>query len=148
MRKKINERGLTLVEILAALVIVGIFSIIIWRFFFQATELNSREVTQTTLQQEANLIVNVMHQVHTKEEIESISTNSENTQLLIRIKDKNSIIFNESGILYEIKPSMVEVDESGDWPSSFTLYFKLTSSKHEKISFVTRSTFSKLEGNK
>lgn len=101
-KRSLNERGLSLVEILATLVLIGIFSIIIWRFFFQATEINSREVTQNNLQQEANLIFNTLHQTHTKEVIQKINTNADKTQLIIEIKDKESIVFRKTDILYEV----------------------------------------------
>lgn len=143
-----NERGLSLVELLVVLALTGILSIIIWRFFFQATELNNREVTQSTLQQEANLIVNTLHQTHTKEEIQAIYTDSENTRLIIDSKGNNPIIFNKSNVIYEIIPSKLEINEKGGWPSSFSLYIRLASSKHEDISYTTGSKFSKIKGSK
>ncbi|MEK3764671.1 PulJ/GspJ family protein [Solibacillus sp. FSL K6-4121] len=148
-KRSLNERGLSLVEILATLVLIGIFSIIIWRFFFQATEINSREVTQNNLQQEANLIFNTLHQTHTKEVIQKINTNADKTQLIIEIKDKESIVFRKTDILYEVLELTPLPDKDGNLPktNSFFLRIKLLSSKHDEINFSTQSKFSKLGNN-
>ena len=56
MTKKWNEKGITLVELLAALALFGVISVLLWNLFFQALNFNDRAVTQNQLQQEANLI--------------------------------------------------------------------------------------------
>lgn len=61
-----NERGITLLEILAALVISSIIIGIIYSFLIIAVEYNSTETTKTRLQQEANYITTEIQRVHRK----------------------------------------------------------------------------------
>lgn len=69
-----NSRGVTLVELLAALAIIGFISVLIWRFFFQTIDYNSYAVTEQTLQQEANVILATLQSQHTQYTIESLYT--------------------------------------------------------------------------
>ena len=74
MTNKWNEKGITLVELLAALALFGVISVLLWNLFFQALNFNDRAVTQNQLQREANLIVNTIQQLHTKYTITELNT--------------------------------------------------------------------------
>lgn len=71
--KLINQRGVTLIELLAAIVIVGFLGVLIWRFFFQTIDYNSYAVTEQTLQSEANVILAKLQSEHTKNTIISLT---------------------------------------------------------------------------
>ncbi|MFC4356002.1 type II secretion system protein J [Chryseomicrobium palamuruense] len=68
-----NQKGITLVEILAAIVIVSFLTVIIWRFFFQTIDYNTYAVTEQTLQQEANVILAKLQAEHTKNTIHALT---------------------------------------------------------------------------
>lgn len=118
MRLK-NQNGVTLVELLAAIVIVGFLTILIWRVFFQTIDQNSYVVTEQTLQQEANVILSTLQSIHTKQTIERIHIVSSGEQLDIYVedttvpKDPDGILvqsFKRPGItyqLYQTKPTLV-----------------------------------------
>lgn len=113
---RINQKGITLVELLAAIVIVGFLTILIWRIFFQTIDYNSYAVTEQTLQQEANVILATMQSIHTKDTIQHIKISNSGKQLDIYIKDdanptngKLTQSFSRSGISYQLyssKPSL------------------------------------------
>lgn len=71
-----NSRGVTLVELLAALAIIGFISVIVWRFFFQTIDYNSYAVTEQTLQQEANVILATLQSQHTQYTIDRLYTDT------------------------------------------------------------------------
>lgn len=68
-----NEKGITLIELLAAIVIVGFLAVLIWRFFFQTIDYNSYAVTEQILQQEANVILATLQAEHNRSTIFSLS---------------------------------------------------------------------------
>ncbi|WP_040287493.1 prepilin-type N-terminal cleavage/methylation domain-containing protein [Sporosarcina koreensis] len=58
------EEGMTLVEVLAALVLVALVSGIIWSVISIASQFNLTETSTLRLQQEANLVITDLQQVH------------------------------------------------------------------------------------
>lgn len=61
---KKNEAGMTLVEVLAALVLITLVTSIIWTTVSIATKFNVSETSTLRLQQEANYIISTLQQVH------------------------------------------------------------------------------------
>lgn len=61
-----NERGMTLIEILATLILISIICVAIWSTISIVTKNNVGEVTSLRLQQEANYIITSLQQVHRK----------------------------------------------------------------------------------
>ena len=62
--KKINQRGITLIELLATLAILSIVSILIWSIFFQGTNYSNKAMTKNQMQQEANIIITNLTKIH------------------------------------------------------------------------------------
>lgn len=162
---KINQKGITLVELLAAIVIVGFLTILIWRVFFQAIDFNSYAVTEQTLQQEANIILSSLQSAHTKNEIDHIEIDSSKKTLTIVYKPATPAVPNESfsrsGInyqLYATQPSIsknvvtgskvdslspqLKLDNRVDFPIHLVLSSK--DSKGRPIVFLISTTLSKL----
>lgn len=135
-----NERGITLVELLAALALFGVISVLIWNFFFQALNFNEREVTKNQLQQEANLIVNTIQQLHTKSTINSITSSTSNNTLTIDYDiDNKKVDFDKKNILYILDtPPIVPSKE-------FKFKLTLVSSTNGSVKFPVETTFSKLK---
>lgn len=59
-----QEEGMTLVEVLAALVLVALVSGVIWSVISIAAQFNVSETSTLRLQQEANLIITNLQQTH------------------------------------------------------------------------------------
>lgn len=151
-----NEKGITLIELLAALVLFGIITVLIWSFFFQALNFNDREVTKNQLQQEANIIVNTIQQLHTKYTITEFTSTSSS----LYVKGKKMIgegeityteeTFKKEQIVYgitvrTIKPSDKTFRDSFDNPvTEFELSITLSSKQDPNVKYVTKTIFSKL----
>lgn len=71
-----NERGLTLVEVLATVIILSIISILAWSIFFQGTEYSKKAVSKNQMQQEANVIIASLNSIH-KRSIEYSATSKD-----------------------------------------------------------------------
>jgi len=155
-----NENGITLIELLAALVLFGIIAVLIWSFFFKAINFNDREVTKNQLQQEANLIVNTIQQLHTKYTITEITPSS--TSLFIKgtKMNKNNEVehleerFKKEQIAYSItvkviKPSGSSFQNSFENPvTEFELSITLSSKHDSNVKYSTKTIFSKLAAKK
>lgn len=59
-----NEKGLTLVELLATLVLVSLFSGIVVSMISYSMKFNEIEITKTDLQQEANYVIAELQRIH------------------------------------------------------------------------------------
>lgn len=59
-----NEDGITLVELLAALVLVTLVTAVIWNTVFISMKYTTSETTKLRLQQEANYIITKIQQQH------------------------------------------------------------------------------------
>lgn len=137
MVKRLNEKGITLVELLAGLALFGIISVLIWNFFFQALNFNEREVTKNQLQQEANLIVNTIQQLHTKSTITSL-TNT-NDSLTVNYDVNKHKDFDKKNIVYILEPSTIVPSKE------FKFKLTLESSTNDSVKFKVETTFSKLK---
>lgn len=131
-----NERGVTLMELLAALIIFMIFAAIIWGFFFQSLKFNDTEVTKQQLQQEANLIIASIQETHIKEKSYSIKTNDTNTELTVK-----DLTFNQPTIRYEIINNI---------PSPITsrileIKLRLSSADNQNITYEIQTSFSRIK---
>lgn len=172
MRLK-NQSGITLVELLAAIVIVGFLTVLIWRIFFQTIDQNSYVVTEQTLQQEANVILTTLQSIHTKQTIERIHVVSSGEQLDVYVVDTTEPIdpdgilvqsFKRTGIsyqLYETKPKLENNKYTGTekfiQPSSDPLNNRITIPIHLVLTseykesrlnqFLLSTTLSKLTTN-
>jgi len=142
-----NEKGVTLIELLAAITIFGIFSTIIWAFFFQSFQANNVEMTKNSLQQEANLIINTLQEVHRNSESYLIQIDADFKSLEITPDSEASYLFNKSGVLYEI--SSTNSFESGDriYPNNFDfpITLILTSSENNNLLIKIQTVFSKIK---
>lgn len=77
---KKNQRGLTLVEVLATLVILSIAGVLIWSIFFQGLKFSQNAVSKNMMIQEANIVISNLkkiHQTSSEYNITSIPTDCE-----------------------------------------------------------------------
>lgn len=97
-----SQRGVTVVEILAAIVIVGFLTVIIWRFFFQTIDYNSYAVTEQTLQQEANVILATLQAEHTRNTINRLTVEGNAVIIYTGASNSRKEIAKRPGITYHL----------------------------------------------
>ncbi|PFA67281.1 hypothetical protein CN378_10555 [Bacillus sp. AFS015802] len=89
-----NERGLTLIEVLATTTILSIIGVVIWNVFFQGLTYSDKAVTQNALQQESNYVNMKLTRIHqTSEEYELTSSNC---MIKVKYKTKNNELLEET----------------------------------------------------
>lgn len=82
-----NERGLTLVEVLASTVILTLVSILLWNIFSQGTNYSKKAVSKNQIQQEVNIIISSLNSIHKRSTQYSVTVNS--CDFSIQYTDKN-----------------------------------------------------------
>jgi len=146
----INQKGVTLVELLATLVIFGIFSTIIWAFLFQTVKTNEVEISKNQLQQEANIILNALDEVHRNSSEYTIDYNSD--EIIIKPTNLSPIVFSNSQIDYSLiiqinHKELPNASKITVYPSSKQLNISLVlkSKKNENVNTTLKSTFHRLK---
>lgn len=160
MKEIKSERGITLVELLAALALFGVISVLIWNLFFQALNFNDRAVTQNQLQQEANIIVNTIQQLHTKYTITEFTPTPSSLFIKGKKKNESGVVesaeetFKKEQIEYGVTVTIIKPAGKAAFQDSFQnpvtefeLSLTLTSKQDPNIKYKTKTTFSKLAGN-
>lgn len=59
-----NQRGITLVEVLAAIILIAIISFLAWNIFFQGKNYTEKSISKSQMQQEANIILSRLSKIH------------------------------------------------------------------------------------
>lgn len=164
MKYRLNEKGLTLVELLAGIVILAIISLCLWSIFHNSMNHNNREVSKNQLQQEANIIINTIQNLHTKHKITQLVVDENNSSFTIYYSDRNqnNIIknstFNKRNIKYEfcaftdpdtnkkcVLSNKIFPESATEVSQYFGFKLKLSSTNNENINFEVQTIFSKLE---
>jgi prepilin-type N-terminal cleavage/methylation domain-containing protein len=70
-----NQKGVTLIELLAALTILSLIGGIIWGVFFQGNKFSQTSVSKNNIQQEANIIIMNLKKIHQTSKEYTISSN-------------------------------------------------------------------------
>ena len=132
-----NEKGITLVELLAALAIVGIITAVIASVLSTGTSSADRTTSKQRLQQEANYIVEAIRAEYLEEDEEDIKIITTVSSIAIKREDEGEVekIISE-GYKYELK-SKVVIEPSKD--EKFHLIIK-----DGKELYEIQTTFSKL----
>lgn len=86
---KNNQNGITLIELLVSTVILLILGGIIWGVFFQGVKYSNNAVSKNQMQQEANIIITKLTEIHQTSKKYSII--SKNGIIHVIYDDKNGI---------------------------------------------------------
>lgn len=124
---RINQKGITLVELLAAIVIVGFLTILIWRIFFQTIDYNSYAVTEQTLQQEANIILATLQARHNRNTILELTGGNSLTAKVDKKDNTDSsntiVISDRPGIIYTLVTSYpTDIEDSLSTSTTSTIF--------------------------
>lgn len=72
---KYYQKGFTLIELLVCIVLLTIICTILWNVFFQGIKYSDIATTKNQMQQEANIIITKMKEIHLTSEKYSIVSN-------------------------------------------------------------------------
>lgn len=98
-----RQRGITLIELLGAITILSIISIIIWNVFFQGLSFTDSLQIETQMQQEANLILASLRKMHRSSDEYSIENSDDPNSSYITIKNNTSVIeFHNGNFIYKL----------------------------------------------
>ncbi|MDQ6599833.1 prepilin-type N-terminal cleavage/methylation domain-containing protein [Bacillus salipaludis] len=78
-----DERGLTLIEVLASITILSILGVIIWNVFLQGYKLSQRAVSKNSMIQETNLVITNLTRIHQKSTQYTLSNTGANCEITI-----------------------------------------------------------------
>ncbi|MFF2794323.1 type II secretion system protein [Lysinibacillus xylanilyticus] len=138
-----NERGLTLVEVLATLIIFSLVFILVWSIFFQGTNYSKKAVSKNQMQQEANVIISSLNSIHKRSTEYSVTSNScslsiqytaqnaaktevfENSQMCIKLANSFTNPVNPKTTNVEIKLIIEEKDHPNNKVTINTLLSRL-----------------------
>lgn len=137
-----NQKGVTLIELLATLVIFGIFSTIIWAFMMQTFRTNEVEISKNQLQQEATLIINAIDEVHRNSISYSIKFDS--NEIIIIPQNSDKISFSNPNIIYDITP-LLSRETVTPKTQNLTFNLVLISKANESIKTSIKTTFKRLK---
>ena len=130
-----NEKGITLVELIAALAIVGIITVVIASVLMTGTSSADRTASKQQLQQEANYIVEAMRAKYLEENTDILIITATDNSISIKRDDGVEEIISDS-YEYELK-SRNEIDPTEN--EKFHLIIK-----DDSKTFEIETTFSKL----
>ncbi|MFD1030437.1 prepilin-type N-terminal cleavage/methylation domain-containing protein [Metaplanococcus flavidus] len=136
-----NERGITLVELIAALAIIGIITVVIASVLMTGTSSADRTSSKQQMQQEANYIVEVIRAEYLKKE---------NNEIKIKVNNaEEKLIINNKVISQGYKYTIEEPEES-DEENTFSIdpnenvKFEMVLIDGVNKPFPINTTFSKL----
>ncbi|MEH7439881.1 prepilin-type N-terminal cleavage/methylation domain-containing protein [Neobacillus drentensis] len=143
-----NQKGITLVEVLAALSILLIISSVIYGVLISSKRNYNNISERVNLNQEANLILATMKNYHQKESLHSLDVNSKE-YYLIKYDDSQHVYIGKSstdliplqkeGLSMNIKIDEVEfTGEKVIYPSeALTIYIKVFNQKGQSYEINT-----------
>lgn len=84
-----SERGITLIELLAAITILSFIGIIIWNAFFQGYQFSKKAISKNFMIQESNIVITNLTRIHQKSKQYTITNTDSNCEITISYIDKN-----------------------------------------------------------
>ncbi|WP_312471001.1 type II secretion system protein [Neobacillus sp.] len=102
-----DERGLTLVEVLATLTILSIVSVIIWSVFFQGYKFSQKAISKNQMQQQTNLLITNLLKIHQSAKAYNIINTNSNCEITVTITNKDNStrteIFNHPNMCFKFE---------------------------------------------
>jgi type II secretory pathway pseudopilin PulG len=85
-----DERGITLVEVLATMVLLSIIGVTVWSVFFQGYSFSQKAISKNFMHQETNLLISNLTKIHqTAKQYELLNTAS-NCEVTVKITNKDN----------------------------------------------------------
>ncbi|MCU9614026.1 prepilin-type N-terminal cleavage/methylation domain-containing protein [Caldibacillus lycopersici] len=106
---KQKEQGFTLLEVLAAIVLLTIVSGIIWSVFFQGFHFSQTSLTKNQMQQEINYIITDLESFHRYSE-QSYTINSANCKITVSNGTDSKIYEHPQLCIHSDHPGTISVN--------------------------------------
>lgn len=91
-----GERGITLVEVLATLVILSIIGVTIWSVFFQSYNFSQKAISKNIMHQETNLLIKSLTRVHQTAKQYEILNSSTECEITVNVTNKDDTTWKET----------------------------------------------------
>ncbi|MGM0754149.1 MAG: type II secretion system protein [Bacillota bacterium] len=135
-----NERGLTLVEVLATLTILSIIGAVVWNVFFQGIHYTKKAVSQNSIQQEANILTMKLTRIH--QTVNEYELESSDCEIEVIYEDKPKEKFRSDQMCFSLV-----VKNSTDEDTSKHISLTVSDKVHSKNEIVLDTVLYRLEGN-
>lgn len=100
-----NSKGLTLIELLAAVSLSAIILLLAYQFLFQGFQFSKTVTDKTLLQQEANYIMANLTKIHQSSDSYTITFDQNPNATYIKIEGNNTVTFKNDRFFYTLKTS-------------------------------------------
>jgi len=100
-----NSKGLTLIELLAAVSLSAIILLLAYQFLFQGFQFSKTVTDKTLLQQEANYIMANLTKIHQSSDSYTITFDQNPNATYITIEGNNTVTFKNDRFFYKLKTS-------------------------------------------
>lgn len=142
---KLNQYGITLIELLLTVAILSIVGGIVWGIFFQGVKYSNDAVTINQMQQESNIIITKLKEIHQTSEEYTIQSN--NGIITVTYTDKfgstQVIIFENSN--FDLASTQVNKTKPKETDTLFTV---IVTDKKSDNSHSTSTLLYRLKGGK
>jgi prepilin-type N-terminal cleavage/methylation domain-containing protein len=131
-----NQRGFTLIELMATLTIVSLIGVIIWSIFFQGYKFSQSSESKNTIQQKANLIIMNLKKIHQTSQQYTINSSACGITVNAIKKDNSTqnYEFKDSNLCLTIDNSGTVNPSDNDFPIKLTIYEIKNSNNRFEIS--------------
>lgn len=124
---KLNERGITMVELLAALILVSLIVGVSWTALSIGLKYTAVETGKTEIQQDANIFIAKLSSIHRQSDQYEIKF--ENDQFMIRSKDKDGWTDFQPVLDQEYSFDGTSINEVIDFNTAYRIYPKQAHAK-------------------
>jgi prepilin-type N-terminal cleavage/methylation domain-containing protein len=119
-----QQRGITLIELLATISILSFVGVIIWSVFFQGYTFSHKSMSKNSIQQEATIILTNLTKIHQTSQQYEISNTS--CGITVKITKQDSSIqtqeFNHSGLCISSSYTGVVIPDQDDIHLTLNIY--------------------------
>jgi prepilin-type N-terminal cleavage/methylation domain-containing protein len=109
----INERGLTLTELLVTLAILSFTGILVWSVFFQGYQYSQKAVTKNLLQQEANILIANLTNIHQTSRLYELINQPCELKVLVTNRDKATGLDSQQTLVFNNPQMCIESNYYG-----------------------------------
>lgn len=101
-----NERGISLVEVLATISLLSIVGVIIWQVFFQGYQYSQKAISKNLMLQEANIINTSLLKIHQKVDQYELSNSDSNCGITATYNGQSQV-FTHPNICFSFNPNEI-----------------------------------------